>query len=466
MLALRQSERTLAAIAAIERELTRVQRKLLRTPARFKAIHPGRRGGKSEALGRAATIFALCAPSRAPVVLGADTREKAQGLYWALLQEINYRHQLGAEFKVGDLRAVFPGGGEVMLWGANDAKQVQRARGYKPVAALFDEVASYTPLLRSLVTDVLEPALGDYGGALWLAGTPGVVRSGYWFDVCTGKIPGWSVHHWTVRDNEHFPRDPDEYLREVLARNQWTEDEPVFRREYLGEWVHDDGALVYRYHPDRNDVDALPADYDPQRWVHTVAVDFGMSEECAWGVLASHPHRRDIYMVHASKEKGLLPSEAAERTAELCSRYSVDVLVGDQGGLGKPYVEEYNRRFAEKMGRAMLPAEKSDKRGTIDLANGDLRSGRVKIVAPFCQPFSDEALSLPWNEARTEEDKRFPNHCCDTFLYSWRHHTAYCNSAPEKRLDPRKNPDYYERWLDEQDRIRAQREAAIPDWER
>lgn len=435
-------------------ELTPVQRAALRGPSRFKALHPGRRGGKSELAGRAAIAYAMTAPPGSPVVLGADTRDKATDLFWWPLLSVLERHKIPHNARYQE-RKIELGDSYLKLWGANDAKQIGRLRGFKPRAAIFDEVASYAPLLPELVEQVLEPALGDVRGDLWLMGTPSHTCSGYWWEVCTGVKPGWEVHHWTVLDNPAFPRNAAGFLRETLERNQWAEEEPIYQREYLGRFVHDPEGLVFAYRPEC--VAGLPDDYDPQEWVHVVGVDFGMRDETAWVVLAAHPQRKTVWTVYAAKEAELLPDEVARRTAELVGRYNVTYIEADPGGIGAPYIDEFNRRHASKAGIWMSKADKREKRAAIELMNGQLRGGGLKIGGHFCAPLVGEVEVLPWNDPRTEPDPRYPNHCADAWLYGWRKLHAYLHTAPAPRRALSPDEDMA-RW-EHQEAIEAEREA-------
>ena len=125
-----------------------------------------------------------------------------------------------------------------------------------------------------------------------------------------------------------------------------------------------------------------------------LGVDFGLRDECAWTVVTSHPHEQEVFVIHSHKTADLMPEEASRVTEALVSKYRPDVLVGDSGGMGVSYVEHWNRRF--DAGLQMTPALKKDKRGMIDLMNGDLMSGRMKLVADAAAPLQEEFATLPW----------------------------------------------------------------------
>jgi hypothetical protein len=305
--------------------------------------------------------------------------------------------------------------------------------------------------------EVIEPGLGDVRGDCIVNGTPGIVCGGAWHEISTGILPPgdkrdpnalakWTRWQWDIRQNPHF-RDSAQYLTEVLAENGWTEEDPTFQREYLGLWVVDVSAQVYRYLARRNAVTEIPF-YEKAEWVHTIGCDFGVNDACAWSVLASHPHKREIYVVASMQRRGLLPDQAAEHTRRLVEEYRPHCLVGDSGGLGKPYVLSYNQRF--DTGLRMLAAEKTEKRANIELMNGDLSSGRMCLLLPDCEHLAGQMENLPWASSdREHEHPGYPNDLTDSCLYAWRHHSAFLHEPPPPRTtDLMPGEPGYEAWLE------------------
>jgi hypothetical protein len=364
---------------------------------------------------------------------------------------------------------VTPWKSRIQFWGISDQGSADMLRGFKMKSARFDEVATYAKLLKHLVQDVMKPALADTGGTLTLAGTPSVTRAGAWFDICCRGFGNFSVHHWDMRQNKKFPRDASLVLAEALADLGGDPMNATYQREWLGLFVDDPLMQVYQYLADRNDAPARPKHYDKALWFHTIAADFGVNDDCAWTVLGSHPHEPVTWGLQSFKRAGLLTDESADVLVKLCAQYEPLKLVGDSGGLGKPYVEEWNRRYAGRKVSGdyalptMLAAQKQDKRAAIEFVNNELRiPGRVRFVQPDCSPLTEELQSLPWADPqRLKEHPGYPNHCSDSFLYAMRTHDAYLNEAPERRLDPSANTAEYDRWTEQ----REIEEATQGDWD-
>lgn len=465
----------------------------------WRAAHPGRRAGKSEFIPRAAALDALDAGFEEVVLIGAETQKKSKALHWHKLLRILRKAGVPFEANRTDGSVRLPWGASIVFWGIKDEGAVDLIRGFKLKSAYFDEAASYSDLLKYLTEDVVGPALEDTGGRMTLCGTPSITRAGHWFEICKGKERSrWSVHHWTLLDNPCFPRDRQAVWAAAAARYGHTDATPsaTFMREYMGEFVDDPGMQVYKYLSSRNDLHAPePGHYSRRDWVHTIGVDFGLANECAWSVLTSAPTAKDIYVLCSMKQLGLLPDQAALVTAQLCDTYRPERLVGDVGGLGKPYVEEWNQRFAGKSLAevedmmaaieaareareapkprpavkdayrmpAMEGADKQAKRAGIEFVNNELCAPRIFLCQPACEPLSEELVSLPWkDELKQEEKKGRPNHCCDTLLYGEKAHMAYLNAVPDVKEETlRQTPDhpaYIER------EMMAIREEAEREW--
>lgn len=420
------------------------QRKVALSPARWKAVTTARRSGKT-VLDTALGADSLEASGHDEVTLYlAKNRGVAKELYWPKIKGLCREYKLPWQLNETELRITTPRGGVLLVKGAEGGdpeEEREKLRGLKLRRVICDEPSTYSDTLRRLLKEVIEPGLGDVRGDCIVNGTPGIVCAGAWHEISTGVLPPgdkrppsslakWQRWHWDIRQNPFF-KDSEQYLTEVLTENGWAEDDPTFQREYLGIWVVDVSAQVYRYTARKNVVTEIPH-YERESWVHTIGADFGVNDACAWTVVASHPHEREIYVVESMQRRGLLPDQAAEHTRKLVEEYKPHCLVGDSGGLGKPYVMAYNQRFDS--GLRMLPAEKTEKRANIELINGDLVSGRMRLLMPACENLAGQMENLPWaNSAREHEHAGYPNDLTDSCLYAWRHHSAYLHEAPAPR---------------------------------
>jgi hypothetical protein len=448
-------------IAALRAELLPQQLAVMDDPARRISLCCSRRAGKSEVAARMIAISLLSSNRNEYTLFSARTMTRAKQIIWDLLSRINDQFQLGWHMQahIGEIKA--PNGAMFMLLGVDDAIAAEKVRGSKYRLAVCDEASTYEEHLDMLVTDCIAPGTLDFSppGKIVIAGTPGKVRKGYWYDVACGNKPAYSNHHWTLRQNPHI-RNAEQTLADERAANNWTENDPVYLREYEGIWAADETTLVYAYNQTRNDVKQLPeaplgSDGQPmpmdvwirEQWLTTVAADIGYNDDFAVVCLGSPPHSKDVYVIHAERQSGLLVGVQAERIKAIRDKYRPSRTVIDAGGMGKLTFEEYTQRYGKAQGGRTIRAEKHNKIDAIGMFNSDLRSGTIKVLQPQCGVLTEEWRTLPWqDESREKEHRAFRNNTADGCLYCWRAHKAFmAMPAPNE-----KTPEEREREIDEE----------------
>ena len=211
----------------------------------------------------------------------ALTRDSAQDIMWPVLQEINDRYHLGAEFYVSKLMMVLPNGSGLRLYGADMKNFVRRLRGVKSPAVAVDEAQDFGEHLEELIESVLEPTLVDFADS-WLAltGTPGPIPRGYFYDITEGKKGGYSQHSWSLYDNPYLP-DPRGFVAKLKAKHHWPDNYPTLMREYGGKWVLDVESLLVHYTEEKNHYETLP----PCGWHHILVLTLVIGMLTLWLLL-------------------------------------------------------------------------------------------------------------------------------------------------------------------------------------
>ena len=410
------------------------QLSLIDDPSMFKAALCSRRAGKTYTVSRYLLEVAAKNPDGIVVYIGL-TRAAAKRLMWNELKRANRLYHLGINFNNAELIATFPNHSQIVLTGANDQADVDKLRGpaYRLVA--IDECQSYGPFLNELIEEVIEPALVDHKGTLLLTGTPNAACTGYFHAATTDENFGYSIHRWTIRDNPHIPH-AEEYLKRKLRQKNWDENNPIYLREWCGEWIRSTDSLIYQY-TDENLFNHLP----DEQWNYVLGIDLGYIDATSFSIGAYSDNDPHLYVIDTPVYHKLIPSEIAQRVAELNNRYNFRQMVADTGGLGLSIAEEMRQRY-------QLPikaAEKRNKASYIELLNDDLRTNKVKIAAHA--PVLQEWDLLQWNEDRTKEDARFENHASDATLYMWREARHYL--WEELFHDPLPGEPGYMAWIEQ-----------------
>jgi len=345
----------------------------------------------------------------------ALTRESAKNIMWPVLKELDHKYSIGGQFVEAALEYKIASDKVVKLFGADMVNFTDRLRGIKTPFAAIDEMQSFRGHVEFLVDDVLTPAISDYSdGQIAATGTPGPVPKGYYYDLATGKL-GFSVHHWTVYENPYMPNSK-EFVADLMKKKGWTEAHPTYRREWLGEWVADPDALVYRFNHFLNSVKEIP---NKPEWLYVLGVDLGYDPDPSAFVLCGYSvYDRNLYVIDCYKEKKLTVSDVAERIRYYQKQYPFLQITIDAGAQGKMIAEEITQRFQIPL----IAAEKHGKAGFIEIMNSDFQHGIIKLVDNKTKDLQDELLSLIWDSEKQQrvEDSRYDNHLADGLLYAWR----------------------------------------------
>jgi hypothetical protein len=453
-----------------------------------------RRSGKTYAVTSKALYLGEAKPGSRILIISLTLKSTVEN-YWSGapggLWSQNSRYELGLKFNTTAHTWVHPNGSRGMLAGAETKADIERLRGAAAEADLviLDECKSFAPNhLDDLIENVIEPGLMTRNGQLLMVGTPGSIPLGQFYaatcllsrlsapttedpqrsiPTCIPwderKEPGsayrgmsedelndlFSLHEWTIEDNTAVP---GQWLRalSIKRRRGYDDNHPVWRREYLGQWVSDASDLVYSFarmraeqkctwQPDlgANALTGLEEKDGP--WHMLLGLDLGFVDDSAMVLVAYSETLCELRHIYDFKAPGLDAQSFAEEVLGIIDTYGQpEMIVADVGGGGsKMIVEMLNQRY----GLAIQPASKREKQDHIELINGDFVANRIKII-----PNSDldhELCGLQWDlsndskvilsrTGRLREDPSCPNHLCDALLYVWRFSYHYY-AAPREQ---------------------------------
>jgi hypothetical protein len=442
--------------------LTDKQKEFVSDKHRLRAVLASRRTGKSYAI--AVELYIACLKkNNSNCVYATLTRKSGKGILWNLLKRFSQEHGIGVKFNNTELIATFPNGSQIAIVGAENAAEIEKLRGQSYDLVFIDECKSFPlHIMKELIDEVIKPALLDTRGRLALAGTPGAILSGVFYDVTCGKLGithklygsefkgrfEYSVHKWKMEDNTAVPHLMEEAL---LWKEQAgiASNDPRWIREYEGEWIASDDALIYKYNVDNDgfnnwvpeeDADnryGLPSGH---QWKFLLGIDLGFEDATAFEVAAYSPTCRILYQLFDYKSGHMIVPDIAAKVKELEDIFGeFEAIVGDFGGLGKMVGQTLSLQY----GINIIPAEKKEKFDHIELLNSDLLSGNVMIRRDSF--LHDEIQVLQWDSTGLKEHSGCANHCCDAFLYLWRY--SYHHLMEKKVEGPEYNTDaYWKSW--------------------
>lgn len=385
------------------------------------------------------------------------TRSSCENIMWPILTELNTKHNIGAVGTVSDLEFTLPNKSKIKLFGADMKNFIDRLRGPKYPIAVIDEAQAFRKHIEVLVDDIFTAATGDYkDGQIVLTGTPGPVPKGYFHD-CSKNMNGFKFHNWGVYDNPYFP-DPNGFVEKLFVKKKWTKTNPTYRREWLGEWVADIDALVYKF-KEQNWVDEIS---DRDEFYYVIGCDLGYSPDpSAFVVGAFSRFDKNLYLIDAHVQPEMTVGDVADRIKMYLMKFPQAKVIMDLGAQGKMIGAEIRQRYS-------IPVEAADKAGKagfIEIFNSELLAGRIKVLKGKMEPLVDEWMNLIWDAEKSQrvEDGRYPNHLADAALYLMRHCYNYAwenRPKPIERGSEREMDAYWEREAERLEaELRAIREA-------
>jgi len=461
-------------------------------PSRFITLLVGRGGGKTTSM-RARAILKLTSIRRARLTYIAPTRPMAEELMWEPLKHSLEHYGLIDDCHISESKLACTckrTGAVYKLVGLDDKGEVNKLRG-RPFDEVQPDEASLYPahILADLLDRAVGPRLGERNGCIVMGGTPGHILSGPFYDFTrTGAsvqddegntIPlhrpyadrdkpeysawdSYSSHHWTLKDVAELPEAARKYVAlvnlwaealKVKKRNRWSDDNPIWLREYLGQWAADDTDMVFRYRPHLEDgklwnqwdpygdhklegIQALKAaiaklaEFGLKDLRYVISDDMGSADPFASNVFAFSPSDllRQLWHVMGFERTGMYARTIAELTIGVDERGQAmhDKPAGIIGVTGWPdgMVMDTDQATLDELskvyGLRFVKADRNPnyKAGAIELTNGDFVDGRIKIIKG--SHLERQLQSLQWAEdqfGRVKENKAQANHSTDTLIY-------------------------------------------------
>lgn len=458
----------------IRAALMKVQIDFIDDPEQFKSCLCPRRCGKTHCM--AAYLVLFCEENAgARCVFGTMTLKRA----WQLivngkegLRNWNKKYELGLHFNEQKHIVTFPNGSQVFVMGFETAADIDKVRGEPFDLILLDECKSFPEaVFHELVKEAIEPTLLDNAGTLCIAGTPGSVLSGtFWEATSTegaqikveeyeGEAIStatnrpiwqatdstwsdvefmWSRHGWAIADNtahkvvNRRTRQVSTLWEDALKlkrRNRWADSHPIWRREYLGEWVADASLHVSSFSETRNTWTPKPTRENPlglptgHEWRFGLGADLGFDnlfalQVFAWcadlitaaellecGVKLSAEDVKAIdaagglscyFQVYEYAAAGLTigPIVGAIQHAREVVGTDFDFIIGDRGGLGKMIFATIEEEYALQI----EAADKHERNAHIEVWNSDF--GERRCFLKKGSRLAAECSALTWKLPR------------------------------------------------------------------
>ncbi len=449
------------------------------------AFQVGRGGTKTTTM-RVRGMLKVTSITNADVRYIANSRQQAEELMWGRLKNAceaygvyDDMHFLDSKLRMTCRRT----GGIYQLFGVEDRRDADKLRGFPADEVQIDEVGSMDPkLLDYLIEECIAPRIGERRGAIVIGSTPPPRLAGVFYDATRhGSVDAdgvplhrryqdrdrpefrdwirWSSHSWDLQQIVELPDAATRFpalvanWEEALInkrRKGWSDDHPIWLREWRGQWASDHTDRVFRYQPHLDGkpwnqwdplngsaiegigalklaLAALPTDVGT--WHFVVIMDSGSRDPFALSVFAFAPSdaQRRLFHVFSFERTGMYAKLIAEML--IGPELRADQPAGIFGLVGWPDAVEIDadQAFIDELGnvygiRAKKAEKKADyKYGAIELVNGDFIDGRILIMKG--SPLETQLQLLQWKPddyGMLREDKAQANHSTDTLIYGRR----------------------------------------------
>lgn len=456
------------------------QRALVLDPSPHVAGLCPRRAGKSYAGAAAALITGEAKPGSISIVISLNLKQLRR-LYWtggpSGLQTLDRKFGLNLKYNNQMLSWTHENGSIGYLMGADDEEQLEMLRGLEADLYLIDECKSFAPArLETLIDEIITPQRASRKGRIIMIGTPGYILAGpFWKATCPtaldregrkyhvdagqkdphGRPRIWSRHHWTLKDNVAKAHQWDEALITKEAKG-WSDEHPMWLREYLGYWTASVDGLVYRFSAEKGGgrVTWQPAytDENPTGlpnagapWRLIGGLDIGFEAPTAFVICAYSSTLGELRHVWDYSRAHMLVDDLADLIHEAQARFgTIEKIFADCGNLGKMVVQSLIREHGFPIERA----EKREKFDYIELVNSGFSRGEIQIVEGTT--LEHQLCINAWKIdgdgggeeserarlarlGKLKEDDAIPNDSTDAFLYLYRgslHHFKGGKVAP------------------------------------
>lgn len=392
-----------------------------RSEGRMRVARCTRRAGKTT--GAAIKILAtLLQDPRSVSLFVAKSTTIVRDQIWPELKKWVAEYDLPFDFNETQLRISHRRStGRAIFRGASDTSQLDKLRGLGVggtfVLTILDESGTFGPDMENLVVSIIAPGLRDRAGELLLIGTPSYFPEGLFYEASEGLRANWVRRRWTSQQNTPLrklnPKAVD--LAAIREEEGLTEDDPVYIREYLGEYCINTKTQMFEYDPAKNGFHGAP----PENLTYYLGVDFGWTDETAVVALGWSHLARKMYAVESWAASEQDADQVAGKLIEFKAKYAPTRIIGDTGGYGKGVAMPIWRNY----GIYIEQANKLEKLNHVEFMNSAFRRG--DLMVNLQDGLSAELPKVLWAENKKDAHNKAKDNRAHALLYSW-----YAASVP------------------------------------
>lgn len=365
-------------------------------------LEVGRRGGKTDFMCEVICNDLVNLP-KANLLYIAKSGESAKNIVWAKLMKI-LTNKPGIKTNEHNLEIVSRNGARLKVAGGDKEPDSFRGPAYHKV---FIDEAAFIRDLKYLVQEVIEPALIDYDGSLFIASTPFGFGDFYGFCHSREGYGKWSYFHWTAYDNP--------YIRSSAldkVKDQYGESSDIWIQEYMAQPVRHAGLIFQNLRPYPPHVIPVKIDLNGRRAI--LGIDPGTKAPNGF-VLALYDHLKDELCVVRAQNKKCDIEKLALAIKKECEQYPGLTVIVD--GHATHVIQELGGRY----GLPVVAWTKKDIIGSYQRLITRLNKVSLKINDNDSTDLLNEMLEAEWRPTRDPNDENGQvlgsDHCIDALRY-------------------------------------------------
>jgi hypothetical protein len=351
-----------------------IQQEIIRDNSRFKILNAGRRFGKSLLGAYLATYQALQSNQRIWVVAPTNilTEKIWRELYSWFIGPLNpmVEQIYGSR---GNLRLITKTGSFIECKSADDPTGLI---GEGLDLLIMDEASRIKEIAWR---EALRPTLSDRMGKSVAISTPKGSKNWYYQDYRKGTKgeDGYKSWNMPTNTNPFFPKDEWEQLTKELGV-----DNPIFRQEFLAEFIDDVGAVFRNIHS------CIGGDFEEPKpnIKYSIGIDLAKTMDYTVKMVIRHDTRQIVYMERYNQ----VPyDEQINKIISLSKRYNNANILIDSTGVGDPVFDILKKQGVNvKPYKFTNPSKENLVRGLmIALENKEISYPKIDVLIDELEMF-------------------------------------------------------------------------------
>ena len=351
-----------------------IQQQIITHPARFKVLNAGRRFGKSLLGAYLATYQVLQSNQRIWVVAptNALTEKIWREIYSWFIGPLNPLVDTIYNSR-GNFKLTLKNGSWIECKSTDDPTGLL---GEGLDLLIMDEASRVKEIAWK---ESLRPTLSDRMGKMVAISTPRGSKNWYYQDYRKGTKEEHGYKSWNMPTyaNPHFPKEEWKQIVEELG-----EGNPVFRQEFLAEFIDDVGAVFKNIHS------CIGGDFETpkQNVKYSIGIDLAKTTDFTVKMVIRHDTRQ---IVHMERYNQVPYDEQINKIISLSKRYNNANILIDSTGVGDPVYDLLKSKGANvKPFKFTNPSKENLIRGLIiALENKEVSYPKIDVLLDELEMF-------------------------------------------------------------------------------